>query len=52
MTNEERIQRLKGQYLKPDKKPKKQGKYTGIEAKSHITFFSNGGKLANHRGAI
>lgn len=52
MTDEERVQRLKGQYLKSDKKPKKQGKSTGIEAKSHITFFSNGGKLSTHKGAI
>ena len=51
MTNEERIQRFKGQYLKTEPKKKTSVKGNNITVKSHLSFLSGSGRLGRHSGA-
>jgi hypothetical protein len=51
MTDEERVQKLKGQYLKTDPKKKTPVKANDITAKVHLSFLSCGGKFSRHSGA-
>lgn len=51
MTDEERVQKYKGQYLKAEPKKKQPIKRNSITAKVHLSFLSSGGKFSRHSGA-
>lgn len=51
MTEQDKLQRFKGQYLKEEPKKKTPTKGNSITAKVHLSFLSSGGKFSRHSGS-